>query len=326
MKKRFLNKNYHILFFVLLMCLCSKKAAYSESFQKKISGKKICNIGTGRLNGVYYSLGLAIASLYNSRNTDFLIVAEPTKGAVENLELLRSGELSLAFIQSDVAYNAYFGKGKFVGKAFPDLRVLASLYSETVHLVVPADSPISSPIELKGKRISTGEDGSGTTENAKTILNHLGIRENDYQSFDLNLSAALNSLKSGSLDAVFFTGGAPVHGFSMFSNENSIRLLSLSDNIISKIISEKPYLASETIEAGLYGEKHQKVQTVGLKALLVTTKSFESAACENILKLVFSNQAYLVSSCRAFRPVTLEEMLEGIDQTMLHEGAVSFFH
>src|SRR5205823_10432298 len=50
------------------------------------------------------------------------------------------------------------------------LRTIASLFPEAAHLVVRADSPIHKLADLKGKRVSLGESGSGTAADAVVFL------------------------------------------------------------------------------------------------------------------------------------------------------------
>ena len=54
--------------------------------------------------------------------------------------------------------------------ADPDLRALASLYPEPVHIVVGADSPISDVAGLRGKRVDIGTAASGTQFDALAVL------------------------------------------------------------------------------------------------------------------------------------------------------------
>ena len=54
----------------------------------------------------------------------------------------RTGAVETGFAQSDVAYGAYSGTGVFAGQPpMPDLRALASLYLESVHLRGDAPAP-----------------------------------------------------------------------------------------------------------------------------------------------------------------------------------------
>src|SRR3546814_2871702 len=75
------------------------------------------------------------------------------------------------FSQSDVAYWAYTGTGLYEGKGkVEDLRLIATLYPETIHIVARKDAGIESVADLKGKRVSLDEPGSGTIVDARIVL------------------------------------------------------------------------------------------------------------------------------------------------------------
>ena len=114
------------------------------------------------------------------------------------------------FSQADVATWAYKGTGLFEGKPnVPDLRLIANLYPESVHIVVRKGSGIKTVADLKGKRVALDEPGSGTLINARIILAAYGVKEADIKPEYIKPNQAGDKLKDGSLDAFFFTGGAP---------------------------------------------------------------------------------------------------------------------
>ncbi|MBF0543980.1 MAG: TAXI family TRAP transporter solute-binding subunit [Candidatus Riflebacteria bacterium] len=321
------NKVYNLFLIIALALFFSSVSKYvgADSKFRTALLKKFYIIGTGGINGVYYSLGSAIARLFNSRMEDILTISEPTNGSVSNIELLRSKEVTLALVQSDIAYDAYFGKGIFEGKPFPNLRILAALYSESVHLIVLNDSPIKTPLDLKGKQVSIGEEGSGTALNAKILLDECGIKSTDFHPKFLSLAKATDALKSGYIDAIFFTGGVPVEGFSLLSNEKPIRLISLPDYNLKIMLDGRPYFTSETILAGAYRGVTENVNTLGLRALLITTDSFESEKVETILQIIFSNSDYLTSISNMTESIDLKKALVGVDSKMLHQAAAAFY-
>ena len=55
-------------------------------------------------------------------------------------------------------------------KPAKDLRTIAALFQEHIHLIALKDSNINSVKDLKGKRVSLDEPGSGTYVDAKLIL------------------------------------------------------------------------------------------------------------------------------------------------------------
>ena len=104
-------------------------------------------------------------------------------GSVANINAIAGGTLESGFSQSDVATWAYSGTGIWEGKpAVEKLRTIANLYPESIHLVASADSGITSVADLKGKRVSMDEPGSGTLVDAKIILGGYGITEDDVRA------------------------------------------------------------------------------------------------------------------------------------------------
>jgi TRAP transporter TAXI family solute receptor len=63
--------------------------------------------------------------------------AQATNGSVANVNGVAGGAMESGFSQSDVATWAYTGTGVYEGKPkVTDLRMIANLYPESIHLVV----------------------------------------------------------------------------------------------------------------------------------------------------------------------------------------------
>jgi len=73
----------------------------------------------------------------------------------------------------------------------------ASLYPESFHLVASKDSGIKSVKDLKGKRLSLDEPGSGTLVDARLILGAYGLTEKDLKAEYLKTQQAADKLKDG---------------------------------------------------------------------------------------------------------------------------------
>ena len=109
--------------------------------------------------------------------------AVSSRGSVDNVNAIISGLRNSGFAQSDVAYWAYTGTGTMEGKEpAKDLRTIAALFQEHIHLVALKKSNINSVKDLKGKRVSLDEPGSGTYVDAKLILESNGLSTNDVLS------------------------------------------------------------------------------------------------------------------------------------------------
>ena len=173
----------------------------------------ILRIGTGGTGGTYFPIGSLIAQLVSEQRDDegrlrgpgvekLLAVAQISRGSVANVDGMRRGVLDAALSQSDVSYWAYHGMAIFGGKPRQDdLRVVAHLYPESLHLVARKGSGIARVPDLKGKRVSLDEPGSGTVLDARVIIENYGLKESDLRSVYLKPHFAVQQIEKGELDA-----------------------------------------------------------------------------------------------------------------------------
>ena len=138
--------------------------------------QRFFRIGTGGTGGTYYPVGGMIA---NAISTDKINVsAVATNGSVANVNGIVGGSMESGFSQADINAWAYTATGLYEGKPkIEELRVIANLYPESVHVVVKKGAGIKSLADLKGKRVSIDEPGSGTIVNARALLAAYGVGE-----------------------------------------------------------------------------------------------------------------------------------------------------
>jgi TRAP transporter TAXI family solute receptor len=161
---------------------------------------KLVRIATGAENGAYYTFAQEYARLLASDGITLEVI--PTAGSVENLELLKKGEVSLALIQG--------GSATKVDKE--RLQSLGSLFLEPVWIFTRKQSGIKRFLELKGKRVSVGIAGSGTHLLASQLLSAAGITETSTRLLREETTQAMDSLSNGKIDAAFFVASpqAPI--------------------------------------------------------------------------------------------------------------------
>ena len=141
-------------------------------------------IATGATTGAFFPVGEAIAGFVShplgltrcDRTTvcgpaGLVITARTSQGTVDNVIAVNTGAAESGLAQADVVAAAVRGEGQFrrSGKA-NHVRVIASLFSEDVHLIVAAKSPIRGINDLRGKRVSLGIADSSINLTARAIL------------------------------------------------------------------------------------------------------------------------------------------------------------
>src|ERR1051325_8156179 len=171
-------------------------------------------MATGPSDGSYYQIGQDIKGVAAKDNVDVQVM--PTKGSLENIDLLVSGKVDTAIVQLDaLRFVSDVLKQQKGVDLFQSVKVILNLYPEEIH-VLSNKNDIQTFYNLDGKRFSVGTEGSGTAVTAAVLLSLYDIHPNtSFESFD----DAIKKMEQGNLDAVIFVGGAPVPFIGKLSNK-----------------------------------------------------------------------------------------------------------
>ncbi|MBN9443946.1 MAG: TAXI family TRAP transporter solute-binding subunit [Bosea sp.] len=284
-------------------------------------------IGTGGTAGTYYPIGGLIANAI-SNPPQLVATAVASNGSVANVNAIVSGAAESGFVQADVAYWAYSGTGVFQGKPkVEELRSIANLYPESVHLVVRKAANVKSIADLKGKKVSLDEPGSGTLLNAKAILGAFGVTEKDIKAEFVKPNQAAEQMKDGSLDAFFFTGGFPAAAISELASTGSgIDILPIAGPEIDKLRKESPFFSADEIPADTY-KGVGAVKTVAVGAHWVTSSKISADTVYAVTKALWNDKtrAALDAGHAKGKAIRKETALSGLQGVPLHAGAERFY-
>lgn len=283
-------------------------------------------IATGSTGGTYYPIGgIIAASLSQSQN--LVVSAQASSGSVANVNGISRGDFESGFAQSDVATWAYRGSMIFEGRPKQaNLRLIANLYPETIHVVVRKDAGIRSVADLKGKRVSLDMPGSGTMVNARMVLEAHGVKESDIQPQYIKTHQAGDRLQDGELDAFFFVGGVPASAIAQLAASGvEIALLPLDGAPADRLRAESSFFSTFTVDAGAY-KGVAAVQTLAVGAQWLTSARADPDVIYQVTKALFSEstQKALQSGHSRGKLITLKSAVpdSGIP---LHPGAEKFY-
>jgi TRAP transporter TAXI family solute receptor len=283
-------------------------------------------IGTGGTAGTYYPVGGMIANAV-SQPGKIVVTAQASNGSVANVNGIAGGAVESGFSQADVATWAQKGTGMYEGKPnLPGLRLIANLYPESVHIVVRKGLGVKSPADLKGKRVALDEPGSGTLINARVILAAYGVQESDIKPEYIKPNQAGDKLKDGSLDAFFFTGGAPAGAIAeLASGGTGIELVPIDGPQSEGLRMASPFFSVDTIPAGTYKDV-AAVKTLSVGAQWVTSDKADAGVVYEITKALFSEaaQKQLAAGHAKGRFITKDNAVKGAG-IPFHPGAEKFY-
>ncbi|OZI33742.1 immunogenic protein [Bordetella genomosp. 5] len=291
-----------------------------------VQAQQFFRIGTGGTAGTYYPVGGMIANAV-SQPGKLIATAVASNGSVANINGIVGGSLEAGFTQSDVAYWAYTGTGTFEGKPkAQDLRLIATLYPESIHLVTRKGAGIKSVADLKGKRVSMDEPGSGTLVDVRLILGAYGMSDKDVKAEYLKPNQAGEKLKDGGLDAFFFVGGAPAGAISeLASGGAGIELVPLVGAEIDALRAKQDFFTPDTIAANTY-QGVGEIKTISVNAQMVTSAKQTEQTIYDITKALYSDatRKTLDSGHAKGKLITKENAVKGAG-IPFHPGAEKFY-
>jgi TRAP transporter TAXI family solute receptor len=172
-------------------------------------------IATGMEDGAYFSFGQRYARLLAADGITLEVI--PTAGSVENLELLKRGEVSLALVQGGCATEA----------DREQLQSLGSLFLEPVWAFTNSETILRRLSELKGMRVAVGATGSGTHLLSTRLLAANGITESDAELIRADTPGAVESLSDGAVDAAIFVASTEAPFIRSLFERPDIELLDM---------------------------------------------------------------------------------------------------
>ena len=299
-------------------------------------------IGTGSAGGTYFPIGGTIANGISAppgaRPCDkggqcgvpgLIAIAQSTTASVFNNAAVQNGELEAGLAAADVTRSMYLGEGKFEGKPHPKLRIIANLYPEDLHLVMPKGASISNLGDLKGKRVGIAQAGSGTQVAVLQMLDAWGVNRDNIDEAELNNSQSAERLADGQLDAYFYAAGWPVAAMVQLATTKGMDLHSFTEADLEKINKIIPAYIPSKIPAGVYEGIDYEVATPAVSALLVVSSDQSEELVYGITKALWNkNTRKLLDNGHAKgKQITLESSLDGVLAlgVPLHPGAEKFY-
>lgn len=271
-----------ILAVIVLVGFLISQGADSQNRADPLS-PRFFQIGTGQAGGTYFSIGGVIASALSAPVgapacekggscgvPGLIAVTQTSEGSVANIRALAAGTIDGALVQADVAWRYARGRNLPAGEAaVPELRAVGRLFTETVHVVVRADSPVRTVVDLTGARVAVGAMGSGTRGIAQMLLDAHDMQRGALEVITASTEQAADWLLSGEIDAFVQVSGAPDRIIADLAERMPIRLLPVTEQEAA-VLGELPFFTQEVVPADLYGLA-EPIRTVGVGALLVVS-------------------------------------------------------
>ncbi|MFO8047354.1 MAG: TAXI family TRAP transporter solute-binding subunit [Halomonas sp.] len=294
-----------------------------------VAQERFITIGTGGQTGVYYVVGQSVCRMVNRGSDDHNIRcnAPSTGGSVANVNGMKSGELDMGVVQSDVQYRAYHGEDNFESDGpWEEMRAVFTMHGEPLTVVARADSGIEHISDFPGKRVNIGNPGSGQRNTMAVVMDAMGW-DTDVFSLASQLDAAEQAaaLSDNNIDAMVYVVGHPNGSIQEATTTIDARLVPVTGPEIDEIISANPFYTRSVIPGGLYRGNDQDTETFGVAATFVSSTAVDEDVIYETVKAVFENFDRFTRLHPAFQNLNEEDMISDGLTAPLHDGAARYY-
>ncbi len=287
-------------------------------------GATTLNMATGGTSGTYYAFSGVVANTLNGKLEGVSINVESSGASGANIDMIDTGNDQLAIVQNDVMYYAYSATDMYADKdPIQSYSAVMSCYPEYVQII--ANKNITSIEDLKGKKVSVGDAGSGVEFNARQILAAYGIDiDSDITKQNQSFADSADSLKNGTIDAAFVVAGYPTTAVSELASTYEFNLLAIDEEHANALMDEYGFYTYGEIPGGTYNCVAEDTPAVAVMATIIARNDVSEDVIYNLVKAIFDNQEEITAGHAKGAELSLETAVQGID-IPFHPGAEKYF-
>lgn len=291
-------------YFLLLATLVSFSCTLSSFAQEAI------RIATAGSEGAYYRLGELLKERIEA-TTPYSFEVLVTDGSIENVNLLMNGEAEFGLIQGAL------------GIDLSGLVAVSNLDRQYVHLVVPADSRITSIGELSGKRVDLGPAQSGFNDLGRAVLDFYDLSPAP-TVVNSEISDLKTAFEEGRIDAAFTVYSLYAPFIEELLRSNQYRLVEITGaGALSRAI---PGTFADEIPKHAYGVSRtlpvSPLWTLGVNTLLVSRPDVASSRVDAVLDAIYGTE---FTRSAALPKMAIEDG-EDVSELPLHRAAHEYYH
>jgi TRAP transporter TAXI family solute receptor len=296
-------------------------AAFAAAVAGGASAAENYRMMTGPQGGSWIPLGGALKDLFEKQVAGVSVQSLPGAG-IANVRAIEEGKAELGFGNSISTVDAIAGRAPFE-KPHQNVCQVATLYPQYFHVVVPAESPIKSIKDLKGKAITTQPRGNTGELITKQILEVNGIKYEDLKVSFVSYTDSVAQMKDG--HAVAFTLGttAPAGAIMDLAASRDVRVLDLSADLAG-MRKLNPGYTLVTIKAGIYPKQAADVKVIGYATHLVASCKMPEATVYGMTKAMAGHVADMARVVKSIEGLDAKMMAQDIG-VPLHPGARKFY-
>ena len=311
---------------VCIVCAGVLLLAGSAAAQEggKVIPKTTISLGTATPGGGFPLYGNAFAEIMNAADPALSIQPRNTKGSNENIPLLEKGELDIALVAGEPAYEAFMG----IGRPATRLKILTAIYSSPGMFVVRADSPYKTIRDLTGHPVAFGARGSGLPILSRYMLDGLGLKQDeDFQSVYLDRAGDGPAMVLDGRVAALWGAGIGWPGFrAVAESPGGARFIAPDTEEIARIRARHSYLKPLTVPAGSYPNQTEPINSVGSWSYILARENLPDDVAYRLARTLHGVEgAFCKTLPQACETTAANTVVAAPSVDLIHPGVLKYF-
>jgi uncharacterized protein len=308
--------------------VCAALLVLAGSAMAQEGGKPIpkttISLGTATPGGGFPLFGNNFAEVVNSADPTLSIEPRNTKGSYENIPMLEGGQLDLALVAGEPAYEAFKG----IGRPRTNLKILTAMYSSPGMFVVRADSPYRTIRDLVGQPIAFGAKGSGLPVMSRFMLDGLGLKQDeDFKSIYLDHAGDGPAMVLDGRVAALWGAGIGWPGFTtLASSAAGARFIAPDAEEIARIRARHAFLKPMTVPPGSYPNQSAPIASLGSWSFVLARADLPDDVAYHLAKTLHGAEGALCRKLAQACETTAENTVAAAPElALIHPGVMKYF-
>jgi len=285
---------------------------------------------SGSPTGGWYPVASQIAELVNANYDGQPTSVVPGAGGVGNPLRVGTGQSDIGISYGPFLLLAQQGNNDLYAEAFPQLRAIAGMTANALHVVVDGDVTFED-IAANQPALQTATGPTGSTElfTLEEVLAAYDITFADIESWGgsvelLNTSGRSDGWSNRQFDLVnFFINPPSAQVVQLMSARDGSTIMSISPEVSEQLVNDWGMLEI-VIPAETYPNQPEDVITVGMPYVYFATTDLDEDFVYNFTRAIAENRDRLIATHASFEGWQPETMHQGLG-IELHEGAARYY-
>ena len=286
--------------------------------------KTTISLGTATPGGGFPLYGNAYAEVMNAADPSLAIEPRNTKGSNENIPLMEAGQLDIALVAGEPAYEAFMG----IGRPATPLKILTAMYSSPGMFVVKADSPYKTIRDLVGQPVAFGAKGSGLPILSRYMLDGIGLKQDeDFKSIYLDRAGDGPTMVQDGRAAALWGAGVGWPGFAaMAQAPGGARFIAPDASEIARIRAKHTFLKPLTVPANSYPNQPAAIDSVGSWSFVLARESLPDDIAYRLARTLHGAEAALCKKLpQACETTAANTVAAAPNAALIHPGVMKYF-